>query len=50
MGGVIFQGVVILAIVIFLTYLAYDDRRNTRLREEEDKARLLKQDQNKEKP
>jgi uncharacterized membrane protein len=44
MKSIIIQIGVILAIVLFLAYLAYDDRRNMREREEEDRARALEQE------
>ena len=43
MGALIFQGVAILIIVVFLAYLAYDDRRNMREREEEDRLQAEKE-------
>jgi len=43
MGALIIQGVVIIAIVAFLVFLAYDDRRNTRQRDAEDKMKALQQ-------
>ena len=49
MGALIFQGVAILVIVVFLAYLAYDDRRNTREREAEDRMRAAEQDKVQEK-
>jgi uncharacterized membrane protein len=48
MGALIFQGVAILIIVVFLAYLAYDDRRNTREREEEDRLQAEKEARQKE--
>lgn len=44
MNVLIFQGVVILAIVLFLAFLAYDDRRNTREREKEDRERAQQEE------
>ena len=49
MGLLISQGVAILVIVAFLAYLAYDDRRNTREREEEDRIRAAEQEKAQEK-
>lgn len=44
MGPIIFQVVFIVMLVSLLAYVAYDDRKNVKLREEEDRLEDLKKD------
>ena len=42
MGAIFFKIFIILAIFGFLVFIAVDDRRSVRLREQEDRVKLLK--------
>ncbi len=45
MKVIILEIMILVLVVAFVTYLAFDDRKNRRLREEEDRQKALQQPQ-----
>lgn len=45
MKAIIFEVTMLVLVVAFVTYLAFDDRKNRRLRKEEDRQKALEQQQ-----